>query len=206
MSTSRLPHREQTCLGDGGLGAVPLDHLGRIGLNPVAPCLASYDQPHARHRRVPGCHRRAGFRAVQPRRARRLQRRSATARMQLLFVAAAGVAGLPLSETGVQRRPAGAHLVIVLVVRHMRLSLFRRSGSVDYRNTSASQSTACLPHISDIDNMTNYYNSTLAHYDAILKTRRSSCPGFPSLLAPSEADRPPSEPSLTAPGVCFASY
>jgi hypothetical protein len=59
MSTSRLPHREQTRLRDGGLGTVPLSHLGRIGLNPVAACLASYDQPHARHRRVPGCHRRA---------------------------------------------------------------------------------------------------------------------------------------------------
>jgi hypothetical protein len=56
--------------------------------------------------------------------------------MQLLFVAAAGVAGLSLLETGVQRRPAGVHLVIVVVVRHM----LRRFGSVDYRNASASQS------------------------------------------------------------------
>src|SRR5271165_2536756 len=39
---------------------------------------------------------------------------------QVLLAAAAGVAGLPLAETGVQRRPAGAHLVIVLVLRHMR--------------------------------------------------------------------------------------
>jgi hypothetical protein len=60
--------------------------------------------------------------------------------MQLLFAAAAGVAGLSLSETGVQRRAAGAHLVIVVVVRHMRLPLLRRFGSVDYRNESASQS------------------------------------------------------------------
>jgi hypothetical protein len=29
--------------------------------------------------------------------------------------------------------------------------------------------------------------------------------GAPSLLAPSEADRPPSEASLTAPGFCFVS-
>jgi hypothetical protein len=60
-------------------------------------------------------------------------------RMQLLFAAAAWVAGLPLSETGVQRRVARAHLVIVLVVRHMRAPLLRRSGSVDYRNTPASK-------------------------------------------------------------------
>jgi hypothetical protein len=60
--------------------------------------------------------------------------------MQLLFATAGGVAGPSLSETGVQRRPAGAQLVIVVVVRHMRLSLLRRSGSVDYRNVSASQS------------------------------------------------------------------
>ena len=39
---------------------------------------------------------------------------------QLLFAAAAGIAGLALAETGVQRRPAGAHLVIVLVIRHIR--------------------------------------------------------------------------------------
>jgi hypothetical protein len=61
-------------------------------------------------------------------------------RMQLLSAAAAGVAGLPLSETGVQRRAAGADLVIVLVVRHMRLPLLRRSSSVDYRNASGSES------------------------------------------------------------------
>jgi hypothetical protein len=52
-----------------------------------------------------------------------------------------GFAGLPLSETGVQRRATGADLVIVLVVRDMRLPLLRRFGSVDYRNASASQST-----------------------------------------------------------------
>src|SRR6266478_4358506 len=40
---------------------------------------------------------------------------------QLLFAASAGIAGLALRETGVQRRPAGAHLVIVLVIRHMHL-------------------------------------------------------------------------------------
>jgi hypothetical protein len=34
-----------------------------------------------------------------------------------------------------------AHLVIMLVVRHMRLPLLRRSGYIDYRNASASQST-----------------------------------------------------------------
>jgi hypothetical protein len=34
---------------------------------------------------------------------------------------------------GVQRRPARAHLVIVVVVRHMRLPLLPRSGSGDYR-------------------------------------------------------------------------
>jgi hypothetical protein len=60
--------------------------------------------------------------------------------MQLFFAATAGVAGLSLSETGVQLLPAGGHLVIVVVVRHVRLSLLRRSGSVDYRNASASQS------------------------------------------------------------------
>jgi len=42
---------------------------------------------------------------------------------QVLFAAAAGVAGLPLAEAGVQRRPAGTHLVIVLVLRHMRLPI-----------------------------------------------------------------------------------
>jgi hypothetical protein len=63
--------------------------------------------------------------------------------MRLLFVAAAGVARLSLSEAGVQRPAAGAHLVIVLVVRDMRLPLLRRFGYVDYRNASASQSTAC---------------------------------------------------------------
>src|SRR5208282_2473050 len=66
---------------------------------------------------------------------------------QVLFAAAAGVAGLPLPETGVQRRPARAHLVIVLVLGDM------------------------------------------------------SCRGSPSLFAPSEANRPPSEHSLTAPGI-----
>jgi hypothetical protein len=45
--------------------------------------------------------------------------------MQPFFAAAAGVAGLPLSETGVQRRAARAHLIIVLVARHMRLPLLR---------------------------------------------------------------------------------
>jgi hypothetical protein len=59
--------------------------------------------------------------------------------MQLLVVAAAGVAGLSLSETGVHRRPAGAHLVIVVFLRHMRLPLLRRFG-VDYRNALAPQS------------------------------------------------------------------
>jgi hypothetical protein len=39
----------------------------------------------------------------------RLTQRIGEQRMQLLFAAAAGVAGLPLSETGVQRRTAGAH-------------------------------------------------------------------------------------------------
>jgi len=33
--------------------------------------------------------------------------------------------------------------------------------------------------------------------------RHASCPGSSSLLAPSEADRPPSEHSLTAQGLCF---
>jgi len=63
-----------------------------------------------------------------------------------LFAAAAGVAGLPLLETAVQRRAAGAHLVIVLVVRHMRLPLLRRCGYFDYRNASASQSTTVFYH------------------------------------------------------------
>jgi hypothetical protein len=35
---------------------------------------------------------------------------------QVILAAAAGFAGLPLSEAGVQRRPDEAHLVIVLVV------------------------------------------------------------------------------------------
>jgi hypothetical protein len=60
-------------------------------------------------------------------------------RMQLLLAAAAGVAALPLAETGVQQPAAGSHLVIVLVVRHMRLPLLRRSGYVDYRNKWAVQ-------------------------------------------------------------------
>jgi prevent-host-death family protein len=34
----------------------------------------------------------------------------------------------------------------------------------------------------------------------------ASYPASRSLLAPSEADRAPSEPSLTAPGACFISY
>jgi hypothetical protein len=50
----------------------------------------------------------------------RLAQRIGQQRMQLLFAAAAGVARLPPLETGVQRRAAGARLVIVLVVRHMR--------------------------------------------------------------------------------------
>jgi hypothetical protein len=70
------------------------------------------------------------------------------------------------------RCATAAHLVIVLVVRHMRLPLLRRSGSVDDRNALAS---------------------------------RSSRPGSPSLLAPSEADRPPSEPSLTTRGIWIVS-
>jgi hypothetical protein len=39
---------------------------------------------------------------------------------QLLFAAAAGVAGLAPAEAGVQRRPAGAHPAIELVIRHMQ--------------------------------------------------------------------------------------
>jgi hypothetical protein len=35
---------------------------------------------------------------------------------------------------GLQRRPARAHLVIVLVIRHMRRPFLRRCGAVDYRN------------------------------------------------------------------------
>jgi hypothetical protein len=42
-------------------------------------------------------------------------------RMQLLFAAAAGIAGLPLAEKGAGGRGTGARLVILLVVRHMRL-------------------------------------------------------------------------------------
>jgi hypothetical protein len=45
-----------------------------------------------------------------------------------------------------------AHLVIVLAVRHMRLPLLRRFGSVDYRNAWAAQSmvfrhTGAVPSI-----------------------------------------------------------
>jgi hypothetical protein len=68
-----------------------------------------------------------------------------------LLRTAAGVAGPSLSETGVQRRPAGARLVIV-VVRHMRLFLLRRCGSVDYRNVSASQSMV-LCHIEAVSSI-----------------------------------------------------
>src|SRR6516165_5708045 len=50
---------------------------------------------------------------------------------QLLFAPATGVAGLPPLETGVQRRAAGSHLVIVLVIRHIGVL------SCDYRNMSA---------------------------------------------------------------------
>jgi hypothetical protein len=50
--------------------------------------------------------------------------------------------------------------------------------------------------------MDNFYNR---YYDAKMNSKRSSCPASPSLLLPSEADRPPSEPSLATPEVCFAS-
>jgi hypothetical protein len=74
-------------------------------------------------------------------------------RMQLLFAAAAGVTGLPLAETSVQRRAAGAHLVIVVVIRHMRLPLLRRSGSVDYRNASGVANEHFLSDSGGIVNM-----------------------------------------------------
>jgi hypothetical protein len=89
-----------------------------------------------------------------------LAQRIGQQRMQLLLAAAAGVAGLPLSETSVQRRAAGAYLVIVLVVRHMRAPLLR-AGSVDYRNASASQSPCLSSHSGGIDNIVNCDNSTL---------------------------------------------
>jgi hypothetical protein len=38
--------------GNGGLGAVPLAHLGHLGLDPVAACLPPYDQPHPSRGRV----------------------------------------------------------------------------------------------------------------------------------------------------------
>jgi hypothetical protein len=52
----------------------------------------------------------------------RLVERIGQERRQVLLAAAAGVAGLPLAEAGVQRWPARAHLVIVLVLRYMQLS------------------------------------------------------------------------------------
>ena len=58
---------------------------------------------------------------------------------QLLFAAPAGIAGLALLKTGVPRRPAGADLVIVLVIRHMHLC------RIDYRNVSASKIASMYP-------------------------------------------------------------
>jgi hypothetical protein len=49
-------------LGNGGLGPVPLGHLGSFRLDPVAACLAPHDQPHSDRSRVPERHRRAGCR------------------------------------------------------------------------------------------------------------------------------------------------
>jgi len=50
-------------LRDGGVGAVPLGHLGGVGLDLVAARLALHDQPHARRGGVPEGHRwsRRGF-------------------------------------------------------------------------------------------------------------------------------------------------
>jgi hypothetical protein len=84
---------------------------------------------------------------------------SASSAYSFFLLRLPGVAGLPLAETGVQRRAAGAHLVIFLVVRHMRAPLLRRSGSIDYRNASAS-GAGLLSHSGGIDNMINCDNST----------------------------------------------
>jgi hypothetical protein len=57
----------------------------------------------------------------------RLVQRIGQQRLQLLFAAAAGVAGLPLAETGVQRRAAEAHMWRAPISRG-RCSVAQRSG------------------------------------------------------------------------------
>src|SRR6266481_2033128 len=113
---------------------------------------------------------------------------------QLLFAASAGIAGLALRETGVQRRPAGAHLVIVLVIRHMHLC-YRY-----FRNVWVSKIVSTY-HIRPM--IVNKANAIIDHNGAKKMVRPWSV--RLSLLAPSEADRPPSEPSLSAPVITFPS-
>jgi hypothetical protein len=65
MSIWRLPHLEQTSRerqsGTGRFGAVPLGHLGRVGLNLMPAILARNDQPDAGGGSVAECHRWAGL-------------------------------------------------------------------------------------------------------------------------------------------------
>jgi hypothetical protein len=94
---------------------------------------------------------------------------SASSACSFFLLRPPGLPDCPLLETGVQRRAAGAHLVIVLVVRHMRLPLRWRSGYVDYRNARRRVAIGSfLTQTAGIDNMVNCDNST---YDAMMKTR-----------------------------------
>src|SRR4029077_6486897 len=55
---------------------------------------------------------------------------------EALSAPAAGISGLTLAETGVQRRAAGAHLVIALVARQVPAP-FAAPRHVDYRNAAS---------------------------------------------------------------------
>src|ERR1700730_3830496 len=108
----------------------------------------------------------------------RLVQRIGEERGQLLFAAAAGIAGLALLETGAQWRTAGAHLVIVLVIRHMHPFV------VSIIATNWRRESAAVCHTTPM-----IVNIAKCYY----RSRRSKEDG-----APSAARRPPSEHSLSA--------